>query len=279
MSDEHPQADQALQESEARFRRLSEATFEGVVITDKGKVIDANQQFARMFGYEPTEIIGMSVWDFTTPETRNLITQRNLSGYEKPYQATHRRKDGSIFWANVSGKSLPYRGRTVRVTVIQDISECKQLEEKLQASLEHRARQVQTSTEVAQEIAAAPALEALFPKVVNLVQQRFGYYHVHLYTLAQDNLVMQAGTGKPGRKMKEAGHKILLAAEQSLVARAARRGQPVLVPDVMQTTNWLPNPLLPQTRSELAMPIKLGHEVLGVLDVQSDIVDGLNRRF
>ena len=75
--------------------------------------------------------------------------------------------------------------------------------------------------------------------------------------------------------MKASGHKISLSAEQSLVARAARSGEAVLVPDVSQTPSWLPNPLLPQTKAELAVPIKLGGTVLGVLDVQNNTVGTL----
>ena len=270
------QTQEALLESEERFRSLSEATFEGIAITHDGKIIDANEQYARLFGYELSEIIGMNAWEFATPETRELIKQHNLSGFDKPYEATVHRKDGSTFWIRVSGKSIPYRGRDARVIVIRDITQRKQLEQQLQASLEHRARQVQISTKIAQEIAAAPAIDDLFHRVVNLIQQRFDYYHVHIFTLEKDTLVMKAGTGEPGRAMQEAGHKIAWTAEQSLVARAARFAHPVLAPDVARTTNWLPNPLLPKTRSELAVPIRLGSEVFGVLDVQSDTLGGLN---
>jgi len=271
------QTQEALLESEERFRSLSEATFEGIAITHEGKIVDANEQYARLFGYELSEIIGMNAWEFATPETQELIKQHNLSGYNEPYEATVCRKDGSIFWIQVSGKSIPYKGYPARVIIIQDITQRKELEQQLQASLEHRARQVQISTKVAQEISAAPALDDLFNRVVNLIQERFGYYHVQIYTLEKDNLVIEAGTGEPGRKMKEAGHKIAWSAEQSLVARAARFGHPVLAPDVTRTTNWLPNPLLPKTKSELAVPIKLVGDVLGVLDVQSDTLGGLSK--
>ncbi len=145
-----------------------------------------------------------------------------------------------------------------------------------QEALERRARQVQTSTEVAQEIAVAPALDDLFRRVVNLVRERFGYYHAHIYTLEEGNLVMQEGTGEAGRKMKKVSHKIALLAKQSLVAGAARSGEPMLVSDVSQESTWLPQPLLSETKSEIAVPIKLGDEVLGVLDVQNNTVGDLD---
>ncbi len=168
-----------------------------------------------------------------------------------------------------------------------EITERQQLAQHIQESLTHRARQVETITRVTQEIAAAPALDELFRRVVHLVQEQFGYYHVHVYTLERvatpekrqpeaNYLVMQEGTGQVGRIMKAARHKIPLAAEKSLVARAARSGEPVRVDDVFKDPNWLPNALLPETRAEIAVPITLHNIILGVLDVQNDAIDSLN---
>ena len=158
----------------------------------------------------------------------------------------------------------------------EEIAERRRLEQQVQESLKRRASQVQTSTEVAQEIAATPNLDVLFREVVNLVQERFGYYHAHVYTLEDSDLVMQEGTGEAGRKIKESGHKIPLTAKKSLVAGTSRSGKPVLVADVSQDPSWLPNPLLPETKSELAVPIMLGDQVLGVLDVQNNTVGALD---
>jgi signal transduction histidine kinase len=159
----------------------------------------------------------------------------------------------------------------------EKLIELEQLKQQVQESLEHRTRQVKTSTEIAQKIAATPDLDDLFRRVVNLVQEQFGYYHVHVYTLEDGNLIMQEGTGDPGRKLKEFGHKIALDAKRSLVAQAARSGEPVLTGDVAQERGWLPNPLLPETKAEIAVPIKLDNEILGVLDVQNDTIGSLSR--
>ncbi len=158
----------------------------------------------------------------------------------------------------------------------KEIVERKQLEQQIQESLKRRTGQVQISSEVAQDIAAAPALDELFRRVVNLVKDRFGYYYAHVYTLEGPNLVMQEGTGEAGYQMKKLGHKIASDAEKSLVARAARLSEPVLISDVSQESGWLPNLYLPDTKSELAVPIKLGAEVLGVLDVQGNALNGVS---
>jgi GAF domain-containing protein len=75
--------------------------------------------------------------------------------------------------------------------------------------------------------------------------------------------------------MKEQGHQIKLAAPKSLVARAARHGNIVTTENVGLDPDWLPNPLLPHTHAEMAVPIALGAEIVGVLDVQSENVGGL----
>jgi prephenate dehydrogenase/signal transduction histidine kinase len=159
----------------------------------------------------------------------------------------------------------------------QEVDERQQLEQQIQQSLQRRTEQVAISTEVAQEIAAAPALRVLFRQVVHLVKNRFNYYHAQVYTLGGDYLVLQEGSGEPGQLMKQTGHRISLHSEKGLVAKAAITGRPVLVSDVSQAKNWLPNQFLPDTRSEIAVPILLGDEVLGVLDVQSNQVAGINQ--
>jgi GAF domain-containing protein len=88
---------------------------------------------------------------------------------------------------------------------------------------------------------------------------------------------MAEGYGEAGDQMKAQGHSLPLNSPQSLVARAAREGEVIIVTDVYSDPDWLPNPLLPETRSEMAVPVKLGAEVVGVLDVQSEKMGGLTQ--
>src|SRR5690606_16210676 len=74
-----------------------------------------------------------------------------------------------------------------------------------------------------------------------------------------------------GKTMVERGHAIPLNRENSLVARAARERQGVIVNDVLSEPGFLPNPLLPETKSEMAIPMVVGDELIGVLDVQADV--------
>ncbi len=128
---ERKEAEEALRESEERFRQLSEASFEGIAITEKGRFLDANGIFAQMLGYDLSELIGMGVQDVIAPGSRELAIQHNLSGYEKPYESQCLRKDGSVFPVDIQGRSVEDEGRTVRVTAIRDITARKEAEEAL----------------------------------------------------------------------------------------------------------------------------------------------------
>jgi GAF domain-containing protein len=114
----------------------------------------------------------------------------------------------------------------------------------------------------------------LLQEVVDLTKERFGLYHAHVYMLDDQgkNLVLAAGAGEAGRIMVAEGRSIPLDREQSLVARAARERKGVTVNDVTQAPDFLPNPLLPNTRSELAVPMIVGDNLIGVFDIQSDQV-------
>jgi PAS domain S-box-containing protein len=115
------QLSRALEESEARFRILTDAAFEAIALTENGYVIDVNQAFVSLFGYERTEAIGMTPSAFHPPDCRDLATGMNRSGAETRYEAVCLKKDGSTFRAEIRGRPVPYRGRTVRVTALHPL--------------------------------------------------------------------------------------------------------------------------------------------------------------
>jgi len=140
---ERRRAEEAVRESEKRFRSLSGAAFEGLVIHERGKVLDANPAFARMFGYELSEVIGMHALDFTAPESRDLLRLSILSRREEPFEALGLRKDGSTLECELRGRDIPYQERIVTVTAVRDITERRRAEEALQEAREELESRVE----------------------------------------------------------------------------------------------------------------------------------------
>jgi PAS domain S-box-containing protein len=134
------QADDALRESEERFERLSAATFEGIGITDAGAFVDGNEQLAAMLASPLADLVGRPVSDFVAPEDIDLVRAQIAAGSEGPYQHMALRADGSRFPVEVRARSLPHRGRTLRVTALRDIS-ARVLAEERQRRLEADLRQ------------------------------------------------------------------------------------------------------------------------------------------
>src|SRR5215210_4563535 len=115
---------------EEGFRGLSDATFEGIALSEGGRILEVNKSFVEMFGYEASEIVGMPAVDFVAPESREAVVRHISTGSPEPYEAVALRKDGTTFEAEIRGKSSEYRGRVVRVTAVRDITGRKRAERK-----------------------------------------------------------------------------------------------------------------------------------------------------
>jgi signal transduction histidine kinase len=171
--------------------------------------------------------------------------------------------------------AVPIENARLYAQARQELEERLQLERQIQDSYERRGRQVRLSTQISQEIVGAADVSELYGRVVTQVKEQFGFYHVQIlrYDKSADAVILIAGYGEIGAAMREDNHQMPMGA--GLIGAAAATGKSVLRPDVTEDPDWQPNPLLPETRGELAVPIMIGNEVLGVLDVQSDVAGAL----
>jgi len=120
-----------LQESEARFKVLHNASFGGIAIHDKGIILDCNQGLSEITGYSTDELIGMNGLMLISEKSRDLVMNTILSGRESPYEALGVRKNGEEYPIRLEARNIPYKAKHVRVTEFRDITEQKRAEEAL----------------------------------------------------------------------------------------------------------------------------------------------------
>ena len=118
----HKLAEQSLLESEERFRHLSEAAFEAIVIHKEGVILQANDQYYELFGYEPEELEGIDAIPLTaTAESAEFMKKQIALGNLGPYEVVGLRKDGTTFPMEIRTKFMEYRGSKVRMAAITPI--------------------------------------------------------------------------------------------------------------------------------------------------------------
>ncbi|MBK8418763.1 MAG: GAF domain-containing protein [Anaerolineales bacterium] len=135
---------------------------------------------------------------------------------------------------------------------------------------QRKALQLETAAEIARDISGSLNLDELLIKSVNFIRERFEFYHaaIFLRDLSGEFAMIREASGEAGAQMKRAGYKIAIGSK-SIVGFVSSHGEQLIVNDTTKDATYYANPILPDTRAEAAIPLKVGERILGVLDIQS----------
>lgn len=144
------------------------------------------------------------------------------------------------------------------------------LKKKLESASDDQILRLKTAAQIARQAADIRELQVLLQSTVDLISERFGFYHAGLFLLdsKQEYAILQTASSDGGKVMVARHHRLKVG-EVGIVGYAARSGMPRIALDVGDDPVFFNNPHLPATRSEMALPLKVRGEVIGVLDVQS----------
>jgi GAF domain-containing protein len=144
--------------------------------------------------------------------------------------------------------------------------------EQQQRHAEKRSRQFEALADVARSITKTKDLKDLLPQITDTISKQFGFYHVGIFlTDASGQLaVLSAANSEGGKRMMARGHQLQIG-EQGIVGHVTSTGKPRIALDVGTDATFFNNPELPLTRSELALPLKNEGQIIGALDVQSEV--------
>jgi GAF domain-containing protein/response regulator RpfG family c-di-GMP phosphodiesterase len=173
------------------------------------------------------------------------------------------------------GSDVPHKYSESDLRIYQAFSEQTSISleaERLYDQAERRAAQLQTSAQVSQFASSVLDLDILLPRLVDLIKSAFNYDHVQIFLMDREDryAMLRASTGDAGRQLLAINHK-LERGSASVIGTVTAENRPVVAADTgMADVIHKPNPYLPHTRSEMALPLVIKGKVVGALDVQSN---------
>ena len=269
-----------LFEESRKFRLGLDRSADAVFMTDiEGTIVYTNPSFEKIYGFSPDETLGKTpriIKSGVIPQEQykyfweTLLNKGTVSG-----EIINKSKDGRLI--PVEGTNSPILDESGNIlgflAIHTDITKRKEDEE----SLSRRNEYLAASAEIGRLVTSTLDLEAIYERAVNLVVERFGFYHASIFINDETgtNSFLKEATGIAGQKLKELKH-FLPIGSRSTVGEATRSGEVVVVNDTTNTSLHRPNPLLPETRAETAIPLRIGERIIGALDIQSTEADAFS---
>jgi PAS domain S-box-containing protein len=258
------------QASEADLRALFSSMEDVVLVVDKdGRYVRIAPTNPSRLVRPPEELIGQLMHDVLPKETADRFVagiQKTLNGAETVQLEYDLLVGDETYWFLASLSKLD-EGNVFWVA--RDITERKKSEEAIKRRNEYLA----VSSEIGKLVTSTLDLNSIFIRTVNLINERFHFYHAGIFIVEETgfNAVCREATGLAGAEMKERKHTLQLN-EKSIVGKVTLDGQAVIVNDVTANPLHKVNPLLPETRAEAAIPLRIGNRVIGAIDIQSKTV-------
>lgn len=213
---------------------------------------------------ELSDVIDPAVAQDQHDSDMRLVYEPGVQSFETqmPYS------DGTVHAVSLSKSTVFDAQGTITgvVGVFNDITSRKQL----LATLESRTQQLQTAADISRATSSMLKLEELLPRAVELIREQFGYYYVGVFLVDDTGkwAVLRAGTGTAGEQMLQAEHRLQIGGH-SMVGMAMEHREARIAFDVGLEAVRFENPLLPETRSEIALPLISRGDVIGALTIQS----------
>lgn len=215
-----------------------------------------------MLGRKITEVLPAELHEQFLNTIRTAIETGETIKIEYPLEI-----GGQTYWFDASVSRL---NEEQVFWVARDITERRKFIETLRRQNEYLA----TSAEISRLITSTLDMDTLLNRTVNLVRDRFGFYHASIFIIEETgfNAVLKSATGQAGEAMLARRH-ALQVGSRSIVGTVTSSGNPMVVNDTANDPVHRPNPLLPDTRSETAIPLRIGSRIIGALDIQSTRVN------
>jgi len=260
-----------LNESEERYRNLTAAAFEGVFITEQGRILDVNDQGAAMFGRDRRDLVGRPVLDFVSPEDRDTVGDAIRTSSEVRYEHRLVRSDGSVFDAEAQAKMVRVGDRTLRMTALRDITERKQAAVRIQ----QLNRVYSVLSHINQAIVREKDPQAMLTEACRIAvdQGQFRMAWAGLLDASGQQLSLAADSGADENTQRLLRTLLSTARDEercAITLHAVRSGQHGISNDIEQDPLMVPWHDAARARGYRAMtslPLKSGDRVIGTFNL------------
>ncbi len=270
---------EALHNSEMRLKAILDNSQAVIYLKDiAGRYLLVNRYYEYCHGFTNTQVQGKTDHDIFPADVAARLRANDMqvlaAGRALEFEERIAQQDGWHIYLSSKFPIHDAEGQLVGLCGIStDITKRKQAEferELLLADLRHRSTQLHTAAEIAKSAITILDPEKLMAHTAELIRERFAFYYVGIFLVneGEEYAVLRAGSGEAGQKMLAAGHRLRIGGH-SMIGWCVAHAQARIALDVGEEAVRFDNPLLPATRSEMALPLRARDRAIGALTVQS----------